>query len=32
VDVTVREPGVEQFVDHVAPPTEDGVPIEPEDR
>jgi hypothetical protein len=32
VDVTVREPTVGEFVDHVAPPTEDGVPVEPEER
>ena len=28
VRVTVEEPGVEAFVDHVAPPTEEGRPIE----
>jgi predicted RNA binding protein with dsRBD fold (UPF0201 family)/dephospho-CoA kinase len=27
VDVTVRDPSVEAYVDHVAPPTEDGRPI-----
>ncbi|AUX08396.1 dephospho-CoA kinase-like protein [Halalkaliarchaeum desulfuricum] len=29
VDVIVREPDVETFVDHVAPPTEDGQPVDP---
>ena len=29
VRVTVHEPSVEAYVDHVAPPTEDGKPIEP---
>ena len=29
VDVIVREPDVETFVDHVTPPTEDGQPIDP---
>jgi hypothetical protein len=28
VRVDVRDPGVEAYVDHVAPPTEDGRPIE----
>ena len=28
VHVTVDEPDVESFVDHIAPPTEDGRPIE----
>ena len=32
VHVTVHDPSVEEFVDHVAPPTEDGKPIEPTDR
>lgn len=32
VHVTVREPTVEQFIDHIAPPTEDGRPIDPENR
>ena len=27
VHVTVREPDVEEFVDYVAPPTRDGVPV-----
>jgi predicted RNA binding protein with dsRBD fold (UPF0201 family) len=31
VQVTVRDPGVEAFVDHVAPPTEEGRPVEPDD-
>ena len=30
VRVTVHEPDVETFVDHVAPPTEDGRPIDPD--
>jgi predicted RNA binding protein with dsRBD fold (UPF0201 family) len=33
-DITVRvrvtEPSVEEFVDQIAPPTEDGTPIDPE--
>ena len=29
VRVTVTEPDVESYIDHVAPPTEDGQPIEP---
>jgi predicted RNA binding protein with dsRBD fold (UPF0201 family) len=28
VRVRVEEPSVEEFVDHVAPPTEDGEPVE----
>ena len=28
VRVTVKEPDVETFIDHIAPPTEDGRPIE----
>jgi hypothetical protein len=33
VHVTVRDPSVEEFVDYVAPPTEDGQPVDPdEDR
>jgi hypothetical protein len=32
VRVDVREPGVEAYVDHVAPPTEDGRPIEDRER
>jgi predicted RNA binding protein with dsRBD fold (UPF0201 family) len=31
VRVKVTDPSVEQYVDHVAPPTEDGKPIERED-
>jgi len=31
VDVTVREAGVEAFVDHVAPPTQEGEPVDPDD-
>ena len=29
VRVRVEEPTVEEFIDHIAPPTEDGRPIEP---
>jgi predicted RNA binding protein with dsRBD fold (UPF0201 family) len=29
VRVRVEEPSVEEFVDHIAPPTEDGEPVEP---
>jgi predicted RNA binding protein with dsRBD fold (UPF0201 family) len=29
VRVRVEEPSVEEFIDHVAPPTEEGEPIEP---
>jgi predicted RNA binding protein with dsRBD fold (UPF0201 family) len=29
VRVRVEEPAVEEYIDHVAPPTEDGRPIEP---
>ena len=32
VDVRVREPDVESMIDAVAPPTEDGTPIDPESR
>jgi predicted RNA binding protein with dsRBD fold (UPF0201 family) len=31
VQVTVHEPDVESFVDHVAPPTEDGKPVQPDE-
>ena len=31
VRVRVEEPGVEEFVDHVAPPTEEGKPVMPDD-
>ncbi|MEF8856433.1 MAG: RNA-binding domain-containing protein [Haloplanus sp.] len=31
VQVTVHEPDVESFVDHVAPPTEEGKPVRPDD-
>jgi predicted RNA binding protein with dsRBD fold (UPF0201 family) len=27
VHVTVREPSVDEFIDHIAPPTEDGKPV-----
>jgi predicted RNA binding protein with dsRBD fold (UPF0201 family) len=30
VQVTVHEPDVESVVDHVAPPTEEGRPVDPE--
>ncbi|WP_114576180.1 RNA-binding domain-containing protein [Saliphagus sp. LR7] len=30
VRVRVHEPGIEEYVDHVAPPTEGGRPIDPE--
>lgn len=30
VAVTVREPDAESYIDYVAPPTEDGTPIDPE--
>ena len=32
VRVDVREPDVESFIDHVAPPTEEGRPVDPDDR
>ena len=32
VEVTVREPSVEEYVDHVAPPTEGGTPVDPDGR
>jgi len=32
VEVTVREPDVETIIDSVAPPTEDGTPIDPTSR
>ena len=28
VDVTVRQPSVDEYVDHVAPPTEEGKPVD----
>jgi hypothetical protein len=31
VHVTVHEPDRETYVDHVAPPTEDGRPVDPDD-
>jgi hypothetical protein len=31
VHVTVQEPDVDAFIDHVAPPTEEGEPIDPTD-
>ena len=30
VQVTVREPSVEEFIHHIAPPTKDGKPVEGE--
>ncbi len=30
VEVTVREPDAEDYIDHVAPPTEDGTPVDTE--
>ncbi|MFC7156526.1 RNA-binding domain-containing protein [Halomarina halobia] len=32
VEVTVRDPDPETYIDRVAPPTEDGVPIDPDER
>jgi predicted RNA binding protein with dsRBD fold (UPF0201 family) len=32
VEVTVREPSVGEYVDHVAPPTRDGTPVDPDGR
>ena len=32
VTVTVREPSVREYVDHVAPPTEGGAPVDPDER
>lgn len=32
VTVTVREPSVSAYIDHVAPPTEGGTPVDPTDR
>ncbi len=32
VHVTVRDPDIDTFIDHVAPPTEDGKPIDPDRR
>ena len=31
VTVTVHDPDIESYIDHVAPPTEDGTPIDPDD-
>jgi predicted RNA binding protein with dsRBD fold (UPF0201 family) len=31
VQVTVHDPDVESFVDHVAPPTEEGKPVQPDE-
>ncbi|WP_248895611.1 RNA-binding domain-containing protein [Haloplanus halobius] len=30
VQMTVHEPDVESFIDHVAPPTEEGTPVDPD--
>lgn len=32
VHVTVEEPDVDAFVDHIAPPTREGRPIDPDER
>jgi predicted RNA binding protein with dsRBD fold (UPF0201 family) len=32
VQVTVHEPDVESVIDHVAPPTEEGRPVDPDTR
>lgn len=32
ITVTVREPGVDEFIAHIAPPTEDGTPIDADAR
>ncbi|WP_299335096.1 RNA-binding domain-containing protein [Haloplanus sp.] len=32
VQVTVHEPDVESVIDHVAPPTEEGQPVDPDTR
>ncbi|WP_396611029.1 RNA-binding domain-containing protein [Haloferax sp. S1W] len=32
VHVTVRDPTVDELIDHIAPPTEDGRPIDPDER
>jgi len=32
VRVRVEEPSVEEYIDHVAPPTEEGRPVQPDDR
>ncbi|MFC7135810.1 RNA-binding domain-containing protein [Halobaculum litoreum] len=32
VAVTVRSPTVEEYIDHLAPPTEDGTPVDPDRR
>ena len=32
VHVTVEEPGVDAFVDYIAPPTREGRPIDPDER
>jgi predicted RNA binding protein with dsRBD fold (UPF0201 family) len=32
VRVRVEEPDVEAFIDHIAPPTEDGKPVDPDSR
>lgn len=32
VDVVVRDPSVAEYIDHIAPPTEDGRPIDPDRR
>ena len=32
VTVTVREPSVSEYIDHVAPPTQGGTPVDPNNR
>ncbi|ADQ65707.1 coaE operon protein [Halogeometricum borinquense] len=32
VHVTVENPSVEEFIDHIAPPTEEGRPVPPDER
>ncbi|WP_410766005.1 RNA-binding domain-containing protein [Haloferax sp. DFSO60] len=32
VHVRVRDPSVDELIDHIAPPTKDGKPIDPADR
>lgn len=32
VRVRVEEPSVEEYIDHVAPPTKEGRPVQPDDR
>ncbi|QZY00824.1 RNA-binding domain-containing protein [Halobaculum rubrum] len=32
VEVTVRSPSAEEYIDHLAPPTEGGAPVDPDRR